>query len=490
MASALPENNAAFTLGAIALATSGSLGGASHDISVEGVATDTRGNVKGRLFVALMGEHFDGHAYVSKAVRGGAAAVLVEREVGDVGVPVIRVGSTLTALRDLAHAHRRRWGGTVVAVAGSAGKTTTRSAIAALLEGLHPGAVHHAHGNLNNFVGVPMVLLGLAAEHMFSVIEIGTNAPGEVAALAACAAPNVGVLTLVALEHTEGLGDLDGVEREEAALYAALDPDGIAIGNGDDERVARVLAQARARRRYRYGFGEGIDVRVLERVPRGVENQRIRVQARLGELEVVVPLLGEAGAYSVLAAIAVGEAMTGKALEGPLVSHALGQAGEPGRLKAHELEDGTVVLDDTYNANPASVVSSVRTAVEIAAARKAGLVLVVGEMRELGALSVDEHTRLGEILGTSGARALIAVGGDAIHYVDAASAGGVESMFADDALSGLELTRSRVRQGDVVLVKASRGVRAERIVNALLSPGAPWPVTMPPPPVRNGGTPA
>jgi UDP-N-acetylmuramoyl-tripeptide--D-alanyl-D-alanine ligase len=443
--------------------------------------------VKGRLFVALTGEHFDGHAYVSKAVRGGAAAVLVEREVGDVGVPVVRVGSTLAALRDLAHAHRRRWGGTVVAVAGSAGKTTTRSAVAAVLSALYPGAVHHARGNLNNFVGVPLVLLGLAAEQKYAVVEIGTNAPGEVAALAACAAPNVGLLTLVALEHTQGLGDLDGVEREEAAIYQTLDPDGIAIGNFDDERVARVLAQARARRRYRYGFREGTDVRVIDRAPNGVESQRIKVQGRLGELDLVVPLLGEAGAYAALAAITVGEVLMGKPLDGKVVSRALASAGEEGRLKPHELDDGTIVLDDTYNANPASVLASARTAAEIAAVRGSGLVLVVGEMRELGALSVEEHARVGAALGTSGARALIGVGGDAIHYIDGANVTGIEAMFAEDALSGLELARSRIRPGDVVLVKASRGVRAERIVSALLSPSAPWPATMPPPPVSKGG---
>ncbi len=487
MATALPPNQASFTLGEIALATSGSLGGASPDLRVAGVATDTRGDVRGRLFVALMGEHFDGHAYVEKAVRSGASAVLVEREVGDVGVPVVRVGSTLTALRDLAHAHRRRWGGTVVAVAGSAGKTTTKSAVAAVLSALHPGKVHHARGNLNNFVGVPLVLFGLAAEHLFSVVEIGTNAPGEVAALAACAAPNVGVLTLIALEHTQGLGDLDGIEREEAALYQALDPEGIAIGNGDDERVARELAKSRARRRYRYGFAEGSEVRAASREPRGVGSQRVTVRGRFGELDVAVPLVGEAGAYAALAAVAVGEAVTGGALDARLVSRALAEAGERGRLEPHELDDGTVVLDDTYNANPASVLASVRAARELADSRRARLVLVIGEMRELGAVSEEEHARLGEALGASGARALVAVGGDAIHYVDAAGAGGVEAMFAEDALSGLELVRSRIEPGDVVLVKASRGVRAERIVQALLSPELPWPATIPPPGTTGGG---
>ena len=486
MATALPENVASFSLGEIALATTGSLGGASPEIRVEGIATDTRGDVKGKLFIALVGEHFDGHAYVSKAARGGAAAVLVEREVDDPGVPVVRVGSTLSALRDLALAHRRRWGGTVVAVAGSAGKTTTKSAIAAVLDALFPGQVHHARGNLNNFVGVPLVLFGLAAEHLFAVVEIGTNAPGEVAELAACAAPNVAVLTLVALEHTQGLVDLDGVEREEGALFQSLDPDGIAIGNGDDERVARELGKTRARRRFRYGFNAASAVRALMRSPRSVGSQLVRVRGRYGDLDVVAPLVGEAGAYAALAAIAVAEALTGEALDSRLVSRALAQAGEQGRLMPTELSDGTVVLDDTYNANPASVLASVRAAAEIAAERNAGLVLVLGEMRELGAVSAVEHARVGAQLGPCGARALIAVGGDAIHYVDTASALGIEAIFAEDALSGLELTQSRLQPGDVVLVKASRGVRAERIVQALISPGAPWPATIPPPPRGRG----
>jgi UDP-N-acetylmuramoyl-tripeptide--D-alanyl-D-alanine ligase len=377
----------------------------------------------------------------------------------------------LTALRDLAHAHRRRWGGTIVAVAGSAGKTTTKSAIAAVLSALHPGAVHSVRGNFNNFVGVPLVLFGLTAEHAFSIVEIGTNAPGEVAALAACAAPNVGVLTLVALEHTQGLGDIDGVEREEAALYQALDPDGVAIGNGDDPRVARELGNARARRRYRYGFSQNVDVRALQRQPRSLESQRVKVRGRLGDLDIVVPLVGEAGAYAMLAAVTVGEALGGQALDARLVSEALRAAGEPGRLRPHELEDGTVVLDDTYNANPASVLASVRAAAEIAATRLSGLVLVVGEMRELGDVSSDEHARLGAALGTSGARALVAVGGDASNYVEPARAAGIEASFAEDADSALELARAVVQPGDVVLVKASRGVRAERIVAGLITGG-------------------
>jgi UDP-N-acetylmuramoyl-tripeptide--D-alanyl-D-alanine ligase len=178
----------------------------------------------------------------------------------------------------------------------------------------------------------------------------------------------------------------------------------------------------------------------------------------------------------------------GGPLDGRLVSQALAAAGEPGRLRPHELEDGTVVLDDTYNANPASVLSSVRTASEVAADRGAGLVLVVGEMRELGAISAEEHARLGAALAGSGARVLIAVGGDAINYVDAANAAGVESIFVHDAESGLEVLRTRVRPGDVVLVKASRGVRAERIVEGLIAAGgAEAPSTLENSALPNGG---
>jgi UDP-N-acetylmuramoyl-tripeptide--D-alanyl-D-alanine ligase len=181
-----------------------------------------------------------------------------------------------------------------------------------------------------------------------------------------------------------------------------------------------------------------------------------------------VPLLGKAGIYAALAAIAVAEELTGRALDARTLQAALARAGEPGRLRVHELSDGTVVLDDAYNANPASVLSSVAAASELAERRSARLVLVIGEMRELGSLSEREHRRVGDALAESGAARLFAVAGDAIFYAEASARRGIPTDFSETADAALASLRAGIRPGDVVLVKASRGVRADRIVEGLI----------------------
>jgi UDP-N-acetylmuramoyl-tripeptide--D-alanyl-D-alanine ligase len=473
MGSALPANQARFTLGELAAITGGTLSsGAPAERAVAGIATDSRTALGGKLFVALAGERFDGHGFAAQAVTAGAAALLVERDVGVAGTPTLRVESTLRALGAIAHAHRKQSAARVVGIAGSAGKTTTRSAVGALLELVAPGAVHQTQGNLNNLIGVPLVLLGLRPEHRYAVVEIGTNVPGEVAALTAMAAPDLGLLTLIGIEHTEGLGDLDGIEREEGALFAGLSPSGIAAGNLDDERVRRQLARAQVARRIGYGSAADADVRSSGRAVTGVGRQRVSIQGAAGALELELALLGEAGVYAALAAVSVGVGLGLTLPDATHLSAALSAAGEPGRLEVHELADGTLVLDDAYNANPASSLASLRTASEVARERHARLVLVLGEMRELGTLSAREHARLGEAIAASGAAELIAVSGDARLYVEPAATGGVVSVFAADADAALSVVKARVRPGDVVLVKASRGVRAERVVAGLLGRGA------------------
>jgi UDP-N-acetylmuramoyl-tripeptide--D-alanyl-D-alanine ligase len=280
------------------------------------------------------------------------------------------------------------------------------------------------------------------------------------------------VLTLIGIEHSEGLGDLDGIEREESALFEGLRPNGLAIGNVDDERVARQLGQARVARRIGYGFGPGADVRCTARTGTGVARQRVSVDGAAGGFDLELSLLGEAGAYAALAALAVGAGLGLELPDAARISAALSAAGEPGRLEVHELADGTVVLDDAYNANPASALASLKTASEVARDRHARLVLVFGEMRELGPISAREHTRLGEAIAGSGAAELIAISGDARLYVEPATSGGVNSVFAADADAALSVVKTRVRAGDVVLVKASRGVRAERVVLGLIGRGA------------------
>ncbi|MFO7177398.1 MAG: UDP-N-acetylmuramoyl-tripeptide--D-alanyl-D-alanine ligase [Pseudomonadota bacterium] len=469
MSSALPENTANFRIDEIAAITGGTLTGAGSGV-VTGVVTDTRTATLGKLFVALVGDRYDGHDFVHAALRGGARALLVERDIGDAPVPVVRVGSTLRALGALAREHRTRWGGHLVAVVGSAGKTTTRGAIAAALDAVAPGAAHFAAGNLNNAIGVPLVLFGLGAHHRYAVAEIGTNAPGEVAELARIAQPNTGVLTLVGLEHTAGLGSLDAIEDEEGSLFAELPREGIAIGNVDDERVRRQLARARAERRLGYGFSEGATYRVLERSEGTVGSTTVVVaRPSSAPLRVVSPLLGRPGAAALAAAIAVAENAAGRPLESGELEAAFARvrAVEPGRLTPIELANGALVLDDTYNSNPASLASSVAVASELARARGGRLFLVLGEMRELGERSPTLHREAGEALTGFGATAAVALGGDARWLLEPLAHAGVETRLLPDVAAAGSWLAKVLAARDVALVKASRGVRAERVIDVV-----------------------
>jgi UDP-N-acetylmuramoyl-tripeptide--D-alanyl-D-alanine ligase len=481
MGTPIPHNRAAFTLAEIAGATGGEVlsPGALGDAAAVGVSTDTRVLERGAAFVALRGASFDGHAMLDTAAAAGASVAVVERDVdAPAELAIVRVGSTLDALGALARAHARRWralGGErrMVAITGSAGKTTTRIAVAALLGRMRPGSVHATYGNLNNLVGAPMVLLGLEAQHRFAVVEVGTNKPGEIAALASIVEPDVAVLTLVAAAHVEGLGSLDGVAEEKGALLRVLAEDGVAVGNGDDPRVARELARSAARRRITYGFGEACDVRVVERVPVGLHRARLRVEragqpSRSARFE--TPLVGEAGGFACAAAVAVAEALFDEPVTSELAGEAFAGAevgGGAGRLVPRLFEDGLAVIDDSYNANPASSCASIRTAAEIARATGRRLVLVLGEMRELGVESARGHDDVGRAAAASGAAAIVAVVGEAKRIAERAREAGAEAVFVGDVGAAAATVLSAVRPGDLVLVKGSRGVATERVVRAL-----------------------
>ncbi len=471
MSAPLPTNQVELSLGEVARATGGELRGAS-DLKIWGVSTDSRADLTGMLFVALVGERFDAHAFVENAHEQGAAALVVERDVTTT-LPTVRVKSTLAALGALGALRRRTWGGKLLAVAGSAGKTTTRAALSALLEAVEPSSVHYARGNFNNLIGVPLVLLSLAARETVAVVELGTNRPGEVEALTRMSAPDLAVLTLIGYEHTEGLGDLDGVEAEEGALFAHLPKNSVALGNADDERVARQLAKAPGRR-LSYGQRAEADYRfrVLAISERGSDLEVVRqVAGRHVTTCFRVSTLGDAGAYAGCAALAAVETLLGRELSAETCNAAFASAvaSEAGRLCPVELAGGILLLDDTYNANPESVASSLKTARQLADHRRADLVLVLGEMRELGELSADLHRRVGEAAAAQKPKLLIAVAGDARLFSEAAAVRGVPSEFVPDSAAAAELLLARLVGPAVVLVKASRGVRAEKVVERLVA---------------------
>jgi UDP-N-acetylmuramoyl-tripeptide--D-alanyl-D-alanine ligase len=490
MATPIPQNRAFFSLGEILSATSGELvAGGSRD-AVVGISTDTRALAEGAAFVALRGETHDGHDHLEAAARAGAAVLIVEREVrAPAGVSVVQVASTLIALGKLARSHARRWrsqGGDrgdrkIIGITGSAGKTTTRLAIAALLERLRPGKVHGAQGNLNNRIGVPMVLFGLSPEHTAGVIEMGMNRPGEIAELCSIAEPEIGVVTLIAAAHTELTGSIDGVAVEKSALFRALPEGGVAIGNGDDERVRAAIAGSPAKRRHLYGRAAGAEVRVLGRELVGLDRSRLRIARAGGDLVFETPLLGEAGALASAAAIAAVELGLGERLDSATCAEAFAKAdvgAGAGRLLPRIFPSGLAVIDDSYNANPASSCASIRAAAEIAAATGRRLLLVLGEMRELGAESASGHDEVGRAAAESGAAHVFAVGGDAARIAARAVEGGAVAAFADRVEDAAVLVQMAVRRGDLVLVKGSRSIGTERLVRALAEahgtpPGSP-----------------
>lgn len=471
LATPIPQNQAEFSLEELISATHGTLLRGALLQPVRGVATDTRENLFGKLFVALRGDRFDGHRYLEQAVEKGATAVVIsERHYGEgLGdVAVILVDDTLVALGDLAALHRSRWGEKLVAVAGSAGKTTTRSVISKLLEQIRGNAVHSTVGNLNNRIGVPMVVLGLTSEHEFAVVEVGTNQPGEVAALSKIVGPDVAVLTLIDLEHTEGLGDLDGVETEEGAIFQHLSPLGVAVGFGEDPRVLRQL-DGSGRRIVSYGFAHARDVRIVEQRLVDDEICEIVLATRGREMRFRSALIGRPGALAVAAGVSAVEALLEQPLSAEICEAALLSAGEPGRNQVFVLSGRRIVVDDTYNSNPASVENSVATGVALAQRSGGRLWLVLGEMLELGSLSEKSHRQMGQLAARSGAHGVFFVQGDARISYEAVVGGPAVCEFFEDAAQVAAALIPRVAEGDVVVVKASRGVRAERVVQGLLA---------------------
>lgn len=475
MATPIPTNDARFALGEIALATEGNVLSGGRAAAARGVSTDSRAVRSGDAFVALRGERFDGHDHIPVAIERGASVIVASRRVEvPEGVALVVVEDTLVALGRLGAAHRARWGRLsglrkIIGITGSAGKTTTKHAIHGCLTALGHGA-HASVGNLNNAIGVPMSLFGLGEDHAFGVIEIGMNQPGEIAAAASYAAPDAAVLTLIAEAHTAGVGSIWGVLREKSDLFGALSKDGIAIANADDDLARSALVRAPGRV-ITYGESKDADVRLVHRGARGLEGSDLRVEiAGALTIEATVPLLGKAGVQATLAAIATTRAL-GLSHDPASWKAAIATLGKDtqGRLAAKQRPDGAVIIDDAYNANPASMRSSMEAAREIASALDKTLVLVLGAMFELGDRSEELHREIGARAASLSPRALVVVGPQADPIAAAATEKGAPVHRAPDAAAAEALIASLVTPSSVVLVKASNSVGLSRVAARALA---------------------
>jgi UDP-N-acetylmuramoyl-tripeptide--D-alanyl-D-alanine ligase len=430
---------------------------------VRGAAVDSRLVAADSLFVALPGERTDGHDHLADAVARGASAVLVTRPLADPAglgdVTVIRVGDGIAALGAVATGWRTRFDPLVVGVTGSIAKTSTKEAIAAVLA--TTWTTLKSEGNQNNEIGLPLTVLRLGPEHRAAVLEMGMYVGGEIADLAAIGQPWIGVVTAVQAVHLSRIGTLEAIERAKGELLEALPPDGRAILNADDPIVTRMDRRSAARA-LRYGFAEAADVRAEAVTGAGFDGMLFRLVTPLGSRPVAIPTPGGLSVHNATAAAAVGIA-AGLDLD-TIVAGLAGGWAAPHRTEIVRLR-GVTVVDDSYNASPGSVVA----ALDLLAGMPGRHLAVLGEMLELGDGHEAGHLAVGAAAAPLVER-LIVVGADARGIVDGAIEAGLPAEHVQHVADGeaaLDALRPRLREGDTVLVKASRGVELDRLVDAL-----------------------
>ncbi|HAM56541.1 MAG TPA: UDP-N-acetylmuramoyl-tripeptide--D-alanyl-D-alanine ligase, partial [Candidatus Rokubacteria bacterium] len=429
-----------------------------------GVSTDTRTVAEGQLFIALSGERFDAHDFLDQAVAAGAVALLVSNESKvPAGVSAVVVDDTRLALGRFAAAWRAQFTLPVIAVTGSNGKTTTKEMMAAVLETLGP--VLKPQSSFNNQWGLPLTLLQLSPQHRAVALELGSNGPGEIAALAGISRPTVAAVTTVSSAHTEFLGSLDGVQAEKGALVAAIPPEGAVVLNADDPRVLAMRDASRARVLTVSAEREA-DVRAVGIPAQTEEGLAVTLEIRGARRTARLAFAGRHNVTNALVAAGVG-----LALGLPLAQIAGGlEAARPPKGRCVWRRAGALlILDDTYNANPVSL----RAALDAVAAGHAPgnrLVVVLGDMLELGPITEEAHREAGRAVVAAGAALLVGVGRHMREAVEAARDAGLGDthhvMTFEDTVAHL---LKRLAPGDTVLVKGSRGMRMERVVDALVA---------------------
>jgi len=457
-----------FTLAELLAATGGELAAPGSAIEFRGVTSDSRALAAGELFVAIRGETHDGHAFVAQAAERGAAAVLVESGAATGPLPcgVVAVRDTLAALGDLAAWHRKRSPAQVLAVAGSNGKTTTKEMLAEILRhAFGADAVLQTVGTQNNLVGLPFTLLRLGHERV-AVVELGMNGPGEVWRLAQIAAPDAGVITCVAPEHLEGVGSLHGAAEAEAELFRRLRPSATAVVNADDPLVA---AAAGCVSGTVLRFGTGGDVAAAELVDRGYEGTTFELRVGEERTAVRLPIPGRHNVTNALAAAAMAHA-AGAPLAA--IRSGLEAFTSPGmRMEVVRLPSGVTVLNDAYNANPASMAAALQTLTASAAGRR---LAALGDMLELGDTTEAAHRELGTVAAAANLDALFLLGAQAALVEAGALAAGMARerivRATDHETLGRALSAA-CHAGDLVLLKGSRGSAMEKLLVVLAGEG-------------------
>jgi UDP-N-acetylmuramoyl-tripeptide--D-alanyl-D-alanine ligase len=450
----------------VAAATGGRILAGNPAAPLGRVVIDSRAVGSGDCFVAIRGERLDGHAFVKDALAAGASSVIVQdaASVEGTAATIIQVNDTTVALQALARHVRRESGAQVVAITGSAGKTTTKEICAEFLSARY--GVFRNKGNLNNHIGLPLSLLELRSRPDVAVVELGMNHPGEIRALVGIAEPNVRVWTNVGDAHLGFFPSADAIADAKAEILEQASASDLLVANLDDGRIASRMG-AFPGRRVTFGTGHGADVRATGVEFRGLDGVRARVDTPRGSFALETPLLGSGNLYNVLAATAVAVTLGVEAAQIGARARALRPAYHRGELL--RLPGGVTLIDDSYNSSPAAL----KTSLEIvrAASGSARKIAVLGEMLELGDHATELHRACGRAAQAAGVDVLIVAGGrPARALADEARAAGMAAasvVVADDKVAAGEALRQVVRPGDLVLVKGSRGIGLDQVVDML-----------------------
>lgn len=453
-----------FTNNEILLATGGRLIG-PNGAEVTGVSTDSRNIVAGQLFVPLRGERFDGHDYITEVAEKGITTILAEEQwlkghIPPDGVTCFAVKNSLKSLGNLAAAWRARFDIPVIAVTGSNGKTTVKEMLGTILE--QTGAGLRTSGNLNNLIGLPQMLFQLKPEHRWAVLEMGMSEPGEIDRLAAIATPRVGIVLNALPAHLQSMGTVEAVASAKGELLHRISDGGLAVVNADDSRVAS-LSQNASARRISFGIDRG-EVRARAIEPLGLEGQRIQIMTPYGDVLVYLKACGRHNVYNALAATA---ALLEKVDLPSIVAGLEAFTPYKGRFRIEHLGSITLI-DDSYNANPASTKAALETLAQVAA--KGHRIAVLGDMLELGAHEHEAHRSIGAVAGRNVDRLYLM--GDLM--TKHATEGAVLADMPDEAvISGLSHVEIAARlyktttDGDVILIKGSRGMAMEKVAAEL-----------------------
>lgn len=433
-----------------------------------GVSTDSRSVAAGELFIALRGENFDGHAFIAAAKARGAVAAVVAADAADqleaLDLPLVLVADTRLALGALAAGWRKGFDVPLIAVTGSNGKTTTKEMIASILRAAFGDAVLVTQGNFNNDIGLPLTLLKLNATHRAAILEMGMNHPGEIAYLAEIARPTVALVTNAQRAHLAGMGSIEAIATEKGSIYSCLGQGGVAVFNADDVWAELWRAQSAGHRVMTFGLEQPADVSAQCQL-RGLENHlTLSVQGEQVSVALALP-----GVHNARNALAAATAALAAGVSLAAVHEGLAAfRGIKGRLQRCAGLNGAILLDDTYNANP----DSVRAGIDVLAATIGKKVLVLGDMGEIGEMTGQFHDEVGGYAKSQGVDRLFAFGESSLLAAHNFGVGGVHCKKIEELIAAViaELG-SDTAAGTTVLVKGSRFMQMERVVNAITAAG-------------------